>query len=153
MTFSSLGRFSRPESLTAIAIFIVAGGLLIPAFQLPAASGLLPLAMLGALMVLSVGMLIADQRHAAAGTKLEPVITSSKRVVAAFAAIILYAIAVDLIGFYPSTAFAVPLIAGAFGYRHIPLLAFATIVVVAAIYLIFTHIMAVDFPVGRVWPK
>lgn len=149
----SFRRFLRPESLTAAATFFVSAAFLIPAVQLSPISALLPVAMLGALMVLALAMLILDQRKAAQGVAAERVTRAPGRVVAAFAMIVLYSCAVELIGFYPSTAVAVPVAAYAFGYRHLPRLALATLIVLAAIYLIFGFAMSEQFPAGLLWSK
>lgn len=151
MTDHTPPRFLRPESLTAIATFVVAAAFLVPASELSAISGLLPLAMLGALMVLSVALLISDQRKAAAGLPAPKMTKSPLRVLAAFAAITVFVVAVHVIGFYPSTVLSVPLIAWAFGYRSLPGLALATLIVAGGIYLIFGMAMAEDFPVGLFW--
>jgi putative tricarboxylic transport membrane protein len=153
MQTRSLRRFLRPESLTAAATFLVSAAFLIPAIQLSPISALLPLAMLGSLMVLAVAMLIVDQRKASQGVAAERMTRAPGRVMAAFVMIVLYACAVEVIGFYPSTAVAVPLVAHAFGYRNVPRLALATLVVMAAIYLIFGFAMSEQFPAGLLWSK
>jgi putative tricarboxylic transport membrane protein len=101
--------------------------------------------------VLSVIMLISDQRKAAAGEAAQPMTKAPKRVLGAFLLVVVYTISVDFIGFYPSSAAVVPLVAYAFGYRDPKGLALATAIVIAAIYLIFSLAMAQEFPAGRLW--
>ena len=151
MTNSDTHRFLRAESLTAVGVFVVAAGFLVPTASLQALSALLPAAMLISLMVLSVALLIADQRKATAGVPAEKMTKAPKRVFAAFALVVLFALAVDFIGFYPSTALSVPFVAYAFGYRNIKGLAVATLIVLAMIYLIFGIAMSQEFPSGRLW--
>jgi putative tricarboxylic transport membrane protein len=144
MQTRSLRRFLRPESLTAAATFLVSAAFLIPAVRLSPISALLPLAMLGSLMVLAVAMLIVDQRKASQGVAAERMTRAPGRVMTAFVMIVLYACAVEVI---------VPLVAYAFGYRNVPRLALATLVVMAAIYLIFGFAMSEQFPAGLLWSK
>jgi putative tricarboxylic transport membrane protein len=151
MTDGPTPRYLRPESLTAIATFVVAAGFLIPTAELSPISALLPFAMLGGLMVLSIALLIVDQRKAAAGKPAEKMTQSPLRVLAAFAAIAVFVVAVHFLGFYPCTIVSVPLVAWTFGYRSLPGLALATLIVVGGIYLIFSVAMAQDFPPGILW--
>ena len=146
-------RLLRAETLTAIGILLCAAGFLIPATDLPPLPALLPAAMLVGLIILSVLMLLADQRKASQGEEAERVLKAPKRVFGAFGLIIAYAVAVDLFGFYLSTAVSLPLVAYVFGYRNLPGLALATGIVLAAIYLIFSVSMSQDFPSGLLWPK
>lgn len=144
-------RLLRPETLTAIGIFVAAATFVAPTFDLPPMAALLPAAMLIALMALSAFLLVNDQRKAAAGEPAEPMTKSPKRVALAFALVVLYALMVDFIGFYPSTAISVPLVAWVFGFRNPVGLAAATGIVLAAVYLIFTLAMSQEFPAGRLW--
>ncbi len=151
MSDSPFRRALRPESLTAVGIVLVAAALLVPAFDLRPISALLPVAMLVALIALSLAMLILDQRKARAGEAPAVMAKSPGRVAGAFALIVLYALAVDFVGFYPATAVSVPLVAWLFGCRSPVTLIVATVVVVAGIWLIFSFAMAQDFPAGRFW--
>ncbi|WP_417721546.1 tripartite tricarboxylate transporter TctB family protein [Salipiger sp.] len=144
-------RLVRPETLTAIGLIAVSAGLLIPAAGLRPISALLPAAMLIGLLILAAIMLVKDQRKAAAGEAAQPMTKAPGRVLGAFGLIVLHAVAVDLIGFYPSTALSVPLVARVFGYRHPLGLAIATLIVLASIWLIFGLAMSRDFPTGRFW--
>lgn len=144
-------RLFRPETLTALGIIVVAALFLIPTAGLKSISALLPAAMLIGLMVLSVFLLIADQRAAAAGEQAQPMMKAPKRVFGAFLLIVGYALSTDFVGFYVSTVVAIPLVAFAFGYRSPVGLAVATVIVVGTIYLIFDFGMSQDFPTGRLW--
>lgn len=151
MSESPLRRLSRPESLTAIAIIAAAAAFLVPTAALRPISALLPAAMLVGLIVLSVGLLVSDQRKAAAGEAAEPMASAPKRIIGAFLLIFGYAISVDFVGFYASTAMAIPLVAYVFGFRNLLGLVVATLVVISAIYLVFDFAMALGFPTGRLW--
>jgi hypothetical protein len=153
MSESPLRRFCRPETLTAIAIVAAAAAFLVPTAALRPISALLPAAMLVGLIVLSLGLLVADQHKAAADEAAEPMAAAPKRVIGAFLLIFGYAIAVDFVGFYASTAVAIPLVAYVFGFRNLLGLVVATLIVVSAIYLVFDFAMALGFPTGRLWQK
>src|SRR3546814_10866034 len=142
-------RVLRPESLTAIGILAASAALLISALRLPPMSALLPIAMLVVLVVLAIAMLAMDQRKAMVAASGTQVARIRMRVVGAFAAIGLYVVAVDFVGFYPSTAIAVFGISYAFGYRNVLRLLFGTAVVLGGIYLIFGFAMEQAFQIGR----
>lgn len=144
-------RFLRPETLTAFGIILVASAFLIPTLELRTISALLPTAMLAGLIGLSLLLLVADQRAAGAGAPATKVAKSPKRVVGAFLLIAAYAVAVDLIGFYVSTAITIPLVASIFGFRNPFGLALATAIVVGTVWLVFDFGMSRDFPAGRIW--
>lgn len=153
MSTGLLARVSRPESLTAIGIFVLSAGFLSLTAQLDPLSALLPAVMLSALMLLSFLLFLVDQRHASAGQAPVAATKNPKRVMAALALVVLYTISVDLLGFYPSTAVFVPLVAYLFGYRDLRGLMLATVIVLAGIYAIFSFAMAQEFPLGLVWTK
>lgn len=148
MNTSIVDRLWRAETLTAIGMLVVAGSLVVPSLALPLMAGLLAVAMLGGLLALALALLIGDQRRAKAGTPPAAITHAPKRVTGAFALVVVYVLAVGIVGFYPSTAISVPLIAYVFGYRNIPRLALATLIVTGTIYLIFGLVMSQDFPVG-----
>ncbi|MBY6091844.1 tripartite tricarboxylate transporter TctB family protein [Maritimibacter alkaliphilus] len=151
MTEARQNRLLRPETLTAIGLIVAATGFLIPTFDLRPISALLPAAMLIGLIVLSALLLVSDQRKAAAGEVAKPVSTAPGRVIGAFALIVGYAVATDLLGFYPSTVVIIPLVSAIFGYRSPLGLVIATAIVVGSIWLIFDFGMSQDFPAGRLW--
>ena len=146
-------RLMRTETIAALCIIVIAALFLIPTTKLAPLSALLPASMLVGLIVLAAVMLLVDQRSAAAGETAEPITHAPKRVMGAFGLVLLYAVSVDLIGFYVSTAVSLPLVAYIFGYRNPVGLAVATCIVLAAIYLIFSISMAQDFPTGLLWSK
>ena len=151
MTMSIGDRLGRPETLTAIGILLIAGFFLSLTAALDPLSALLPAVMLSALIVLALLLLVIDQRKASAGIAPIKATKNPRRVVAALCLVVLYSISVDLIGFYPSTAISVPLIAYAFGYRELRGLAMSTAIVLLGIYLIFSFAMGQEFPLGRIW--
>lgn len=144
-------RLLRPETLTAIGLLIASVAFLIPTAEMRPLSALLPAAMLIATSILSVILLISDQRKAAAGEPAAAMTKSPGRVLGALALIVLYTLAVDFIGFYPATAVSVPLVAWTFGYRHPLGLLTATAIVLGFIWLVFSFAMSQEFPVGRLW--
>ena len=144
---------ARPETLTALGIILVAAGFLIPTYDLRAISALLPATMLVGLIVLSVLLLVSDQRKAGAGEDARPMTKSPKRVIGAFGLIVAYALATDFIGFYISTAVTIPLVAWVFGYRNPLGLLIATLIVTGTIWAIFDFGMSQDFPAGRLWER
>lgn len=151
MSAPHTNRLFRPETLTALGIIAVSAAFVIPTFGMRAMSALLPAAMLAGLIGLAVLLLVSDQRKAAAGEEPKPMTSAPKRVAGAFVLIVAYALATDFLGFYPSTAISVPLVAWIFGYRNPLGLAAATLVVVGAIWLIFGLGMSQEFPAGRFW--
>ena len=146
-------RLLRAESLTAIGLFAGAAALLFPTAELKPISALLPATMLISVMVLAMILLVVDQRHASAGEEAARMTKAPKRVFLAFVLIVAYALSVDYVGFYISTAISIPLVAYIFGYRNPLGLAIATIIVLGTIYLIFGFAMHQEFPTGRFWPK
>ncbi|WP_010142378.1 tripartite tricarboxylate transporter TctB family protein [Oceanicola sp. S124] len=151
MPASKNHRLARPETLTAIGIILVAAGFLIPTFDMRAISALLPATMLIGLILLSLLLLLSDQRKAGAGEEAKPMTGSPKRVIGAFLLIVAYALATDFIGFYVSTAATIPLVAWIFGYRNPLGLLIATVIVTGTIWAIFDFGMSQDFPTGRFW--
>ena len=153
MSESRTSRLTRPETLTALGIIVVAAGFLFPTYDLRAISALLPAVMLVGLIVLSFLLLLADQRKAAEGEPATPMTKSPKRVIGAFLLIVAYALACDFVGFYVSTAVTIPLVAWIFGYRSPFGLLIATVIVVGTIWAIFDFGMSQDFPTGRFWGR
>lgn len=151
MPESRNSRLTRPETLTALGIIVAAAGFLIPTTALRPISALLPAAMLVGLIVLSVALLVSDQRKASAGESAKSMTQAPKRVIGAFLLIVTYALACDFIGFYVSTAVTIPLVAWIFGYRSPIGLLIATVIVVGTIWAIFDFGMSQDFPTGRFW--
>ena len=151
MSAPERSRFTRPETLTAVGLVILAAIFLVPTFDLSPMSALLPAAMLVGLIVLGLCMLVKDQRAATQGEPAKVVLSAPKRVLGAFALVLGYAISVDLVGFYPATIVTVPLVAAIFGYRQPLGLALATAIVVGGIWLIFSVGMSQSFPSGMLW--
>lgn len=144
-------RLLRPETLTAAGLLVLSAAFLVPTAAMRPMSALLPATMLLTLIVLAVILLIMDQRSAAQGIPATPVMAAPRRVATAFGLIIAYFIGVDLVGFYPATAVSVPLVAYMFGYRHLPGLVAATVIVLALIWGIFSVAMSQEFPAGLIW--
>ncbi|PVA07519.1 tripartite tricarboxylate transporter TctB family protein [Thalassorhabdomicrobium marinisediminis] len=129
------------------AVSIIAGSLALlgNAISLPTMSALLPVTMLVCLIILAA-TLIATQylRRESLPEDLE--IGQPWRVLGAFAALMLYVLAVQYIGFYTSTIMMIPIVAWSFGYRSLRGLALATAIFIGGIYLIFSIFMGQRFP-------
>ena len=153
MTTHIWRRCLRPATLTALGTLILVSVFVPSTLTLPAIAALLPGAMLAALAILAVLLLIQDQRGAGEGKAAEAITSTPSRVLTAFALIVGYALSVEWLGFYPSTAVSIPLTAYVFGYREPKGLLIATLVVTGGIYLIFSYAMAQEFPIGLLWSK
>jgi putative tricarboxylic transport membrane protein len=153
MSISIWQRCMRPTTLTALGTLVLVIVFVPSTLILPSISALLPGVMLAALVVLALLLLIRDQRDAATQTSTDVKHHSTFRVLIAFALIVGYALAVEWLGFYPSTAVGVPLTAFVFGYRQKLGLLIATLVVTGGIYLIFSLAMAQEFPSGLLWSR
>ncbi|MCE7029621.1 tripartite tricarboxylate transporter TctB family protein [Jiella avicenniae] len=136
------------EVLFAAFLILASAALLFVATDLPAMSALLPVAMLVALIVLCAVLIVAQtiRRDSLKTLPVEKV----GRVIGGFAAIFVYAIAVDVVGFYTATLIGLPVTAWIFGFRKpIGLLA-GTAIFVGAIYVIFSLGMSQRFP-AEIW--
>ncbi|MCW4629072.1 MULTISPECIES: tripartite tricarboxylate transporter TctB family protein [Marinomonas] len=142
----------RPMIVIAFCIFIASAAFLLPALELTGNASLLPVAMLIALMVLSVILVITDIKKARTNKALtKPALQSPGRVFGALLSVFVFVVSVDLFGFYFATAIFVPVAAYLFGCRSLKVLVVADVIVVAGIYLIFGMAMAKDFPMGSIW--
>lgn len=151
MSKNKFQRLLRPETLTSIGIVLMSAGLLIPTIAMRPLSALLPAVMLIALIILAAAILVSDQRSALSKKSAEAMTKAPVRVFGAFVLIILYALCVDFIGFYPSTAISIPLVTYVFGYRNPKGLIVATLIALSVIYLVFGLAMSQEFPTGRFW--
>lgn len=142
----------RPMILIALCIFIASAAFLVPALELNGNASLLPVAMLIAMMVLSVILVLSDIKKARSHKEPhKPALQSPGRVFGALLSVFMFVTCVDFFGFYLTTALFVPLAAYLFGCRSIKVLLAADLIVVAGIYLIFGLAMAKDFPIGSIW--
>ncbi|WP_413206121.1 tripartite tricarboxylate transporter TctB family protein [Rhodospirillum sp. A1_3_36] len=136
------------DGFTALGLIAGAVLLAIKASELSTMAGLLPLAMLVMLIGLGALLVIMDARKNARGEDPSRLTETPGRALGAFALIILYCLAVDVIGFYLATLIAVPVIAWVFGYRDKFRLALGTAIFIGLLFGIFSLIMNQDFPVG-----
>ncbi|RNF48828.1 tripartite tricarboxylate transporter TctB family protein [Marinomonas hwangdonensis] len=142
----------RPMIVIAFCIFIASAAFLIPALELTGRASLLPVAMLIALMVLSVILVITDIKKARTNkTPYKPALQSPGRVLGALLSVLVFVTNVDLLGFYLATAIFVPVAAYLFGCRSLKVLVASDVIVVVGIYLIFGMAMVKDFPMGSIW--
>ncbi len=137
-------KFARPQTLASLAFIFGSIYLLFEASTFKPASALLPVAMLTSLIVLSVILIVMDQREAKAGTAARISLGSGK----AYLFTIGFVVSVSLLGFYPSLVIGLPLIAYVFGFRDLKFLAGATAVIALIIYGLFDLFMLKDFPTG-----
>jgi putative tricarboxylic transport membrane protein len=144
-------RLLRSDTVAALVVIATSAGLLVPTAQLRRASAMLPASMLVSLIVLAVILLVVDQYRAAAGEPDRQLTKAPKRAFSVFILVALYFVSVEFLGFYLSTTLSVPIVAYVFGYRDRFGLIIATVIVVAAIYLIFDVAMNQQFPAGRLW--
>ncbi len=136
----------------AFCIFIASAAFLIPALKLNGNASLLPVAMLVALMGLSVILVVIDVKKALNNNEPhKPALQSPSRVVGALLSVFLFVTCVDFFGFYLTTAIFVPVTAYLFGCRSLKVLLASDVIVVAGIYLIFSVAMSKDFPMGSIW--
>ena len=98
MTAPERSRFTRPETLTAVGLVILAAIFLVPTFGLSPMSALLPAAMLIGLIILGLCMLVKDQRAATQGVPAKVVLSAPKRVLGAFALVFLVALLGGIFG-------------------------------------------------------
>lgn len=143
----SKGLSSRLWAEIGFAVFILlsCGALLLTAIRLPTMSALLPVAMLLSLMALAGGLCLSLYiRRVVLPTK--PGAFALLPVLASFATIVAYTLAVQFVGFYTSTIIMVPLVAWAFGYRKLFGLVLSTVIFVGGIYVIFSLLMGQRFP-------
>lgn len=141
------GLSSRLWFEIGFAFFIIIGSLalLLNAMGLPTMSALLPVTMLMCLIGLAAALVVTQYLRRESLPK-DLGMGDLPRVFGAFAALILYVLAVQYIGFYTSTIFMIPLVAWSFGYRSLRGLALATAIFVGAIYIIFSIFMGQRFP-------
>ncbi|ETW13772.1 hypothetical protein ATO8_07076 [Roseivivax marinus] len=137
----------HPDLIAGVVVILASVLLMLRAGTMPAMTALLPFAMLGALIVLSLVMIVrALMRDADPETARPDVFDSRNRFFGVCAAIGLYVAAVALIGFYTSTVIMIPAVSWAFGFRKPVPLALATAIFVGGIALIFHVLMGQDLP-------
>jgi hypothetical protein len=135
----------QPDNIAGVVLIAVCVWLLTKVIDMPEMSALLPMAMLGAIIVLSALMILRNIFKAKA-TAIKPVFTSLPRFLLVVSSVGLYVLAVANIGFYTSTLIMLPTVAWLFGYRSPKGIALATVIFVGGIALIFLGLMNQSLP-------
>ncbi len=146
MSDSKFPRLLRPENLAAGICILVSLAFLWPAKDFPGMSKMLPLAMLVAMILLSSALIVRNYLTPASETSDTPVFVAKRKFFSAVVIIIIYAMAVEFVGFYTSTVIMIPAVSWIFGYRRPAGIALATAIFVGGIALIFLVIMNRSFP-------
>ncbi len=132
-------------------VVIIAGAsfLLTRATDMPPMSAVLPIAMLGALLVLSALMILRVLVRGRKGRPVAPryhVFANRNRFFGTILSIALYTVGVSFIGFYTTTAVMIPVVAWCFGYRHIKRLLLADLIFTGGLAVIFVLLMGQELP-------
>ncbi|MBV1866637.1 MAG: tripartite tricarboxylate transporter TctB family protein [Marinosulfonomonas sp.] len=146
MRQSGYSRAFQADNLAAGICILVSSVLLVRVWNMPTMSGLLPIAMLVGIIVLSLALIGRNFFASASQSSQTSVFVSPRRFCFAALSVIFYILAVNYIGFYTSTTIMVPAVAWVFGYRQPLGLALATLLFVGGIGIIFQGIMNRDFP-------
>ena len=141
--------WTHPDLIAGIVIILAAGALLTRTTAMPVMTSLLPVAMLGALIVLAALMIGRALLGARSGRKIAPRYPVFANV-GAFAGIVLaialYMTGVVALGFYTSTAIMLPVVAWCFGYRDIKRLLLADVIFTGGLAVIFVVLMGQELP-------
>ncbi|CAM0554855.1 hypothetical protein EHLJMEHL_00442 [Vreelandella titanicae] len=128
--------------ILATIVFIAIG------VDLPLGSAMFPLAILGAVGVLSAVLLVQSSLE---GRRLEASERSSDnlgKVILGLACVLVYLVAVAKLGFYASTFLMIPLMSAVFGYRRWERSLFASVLFTVMLYLLFDMAMGRSLPHG-----
>ncbi len=145
MTNQTGSRLLHPDNIAGVVLIAVCAWLLTKVTDMPYMSALLPVTMLGAIIVLSVLMIVRNLIKSGA-VPVKPVFTSLPRFLLVVACVGGYVLAVGTLGFYTSTLVMLPVVAWLFGYRKPKGIALATLIFVGGIALIFLVLMNQSLP-------
>ncbi|MEB8431046.1 tripartite tricarboxylate transporter TctB family protein [Cocleimonas sp. KMM 6892] len=146
MSINNFRNYLSAELVAMVLIFFAGAILLLDAKDLPKESALLPIAMLVFMMLLALVLFFTTLRKLHKKEEQKPLIAKPARFLGVIVTTIFYAIAVDNLGFYTSTAIMVPLTSWAFGYRRWAHLLISAVVFVGILFLIFHVAMNRQFP-------
>lgn len=141
----------KQDICTGAVFFLGSGILLTQARMLPAGAAFLPSIALAAIMFLSAIMIwrgIRRMRAGMPGGGSKPFISSPARLLTGIVAMGLYIAAIEMVGFYPSTALFVPLTAYVLGARNPVTLATAAVGFVLFAYVVFDLLFERVMPQG-----
>ncbi|KPQ20504.1 MULTISPECIES: tripartite tricarboxylate transporter TctB family protein [unclassified Halomonas] len=137
------------DLIVGLVVIVGASYLLTFALDMPPMSSVLPIAMLGALIVLSLLMVLRTLINIRNGRSMAhryQVFVNKRRFFGITFAILAYSLGVSLIGFYTTTAMMIPAVAWCFGYRHIKRLLLADLIFTGGLAIIFVLLMGQDLP-------
>lgn len=141
--------WSHPDFIAGMVIIVGAGWLLTHTTAMPVMTALLPVAMLGALIVLAALMIGRALLSGKASRKVAPrysVFANGGAFLTIVLAIALYITGVVALGFYTSTAIMLPVVAWCFGYRDIKRLVLADVIFTGGLAVIFVVLMGQQLP-------
>jgi hypothetical protein len=142
---------SRQDIIAGILTMLLALVGLAETRSMPTGVAMLPLCALGTLLILSFILIIrgiVSARQGKDSTEVRPFIVAPKRLATGIAAMALYILGIEVIGFYLTTALFMPLTAFALGTRNIRAIAIASISYLGFIYVIFTVMFNRVLPAG-----
>lgn len=145
----SPGHGPHHDLVAGVGIMIGAGLLLLQTTEIPASSALLPIAILGALVVLAVLMILRVLVGASSKRPATPrykVFTDRRRFVGVISCIAIYIVGVALLGFYTTTAVMIPVVAWCFGYRNVKRILLADLIFTGGLAVIFVVLMGQELP-------
>ena len=135
-----------PDVIAAFVVIAISVFLLSKTAGLPAESSQFPSAVLRVMILLAVVLGSRDIIRNWAGSTTRDVFKNRGRFLRTATVIVIYAVAVDTIGFYSSTVIMLPVTAFLFGYQHRRNVAITTISLVGALLILFTLLMGREFP-------
>lgn len=141
--------WTHPDLIAGVIIVLASAALLAPTRAMPVMTALLPVAMLGALIVLAALMIaraLLGGRNARKIAPRYPVFANVGAFLGIVAAIALYMAGVVMLGFYTSTALMIPAVAWCFGYRDIKRLLLADLIFTGGLAVIFVVLMGQELP-------
>lgn len=146
MSKSVSSEYEFGELIAAAFLFFVGCYGLTLASDMPTESAILPIAMLGSLLVLSLILGVRALIRLRAGRKGGVVFTHKGRFAAALGIVLVYVGAIPEVGFYTTTSVMIVLTAVIFGYRRPLGLVLGVLVFVGGLALIFHGLLNRDFP-------
>lgn len=144
-----IGRGPHHDLIVGFVVIVGASYFLTLAVGMPTMSSVLPITMLGALILLSLLMVLRTLINISRGRPMihrYKVFENKRRFFGITFAILVYSLGVSLIGFYTTTAVMIPAVAWCFGYRHIKRLLLADLIFTGGLAIIFVILMGQDLP-------
>lgn len=146
MKSDGFGRFWSADATSGVVLIGVSAYLLSIAFEMPDASGMLPVFMVVLAIVLSVILIAGSIRRRLNGESATVFFHDKRLFFIAAALVCVYIPCVEILGFYTSTTILIPLTSWLFGYRKVKVIAVTTLGFVGGMLAIFTLVMGSNFP-------